>query len=120
MMLMYGQVRVLGARRKPFRLDFLIYYKRDGQRGQWIYMELDGWQHLYTPAQDEERAEGIGIPELRYDNEMTRRSDFFDILLQDLRDKAVVAANWIEEDLAKADKLRGRLLRKNEARRLAA
>lgn len=93
-MLLYGQVRVLGAGRRPCRVDFLIHYRRRRSHGVWMTVEIDGAPHELTPNQDADRAEGLGIPELRYDNEQTRYSDFFDRLLRDVRKTAVVAARW--------------------------
>ena len=96
-MLWYGQVRALGTGRRPYRVDFLIHYKKKRRRGVWGTVELDGDLHDLTPNQDAQRAEGLGIPEIRYDNEATRCSDFFDRLVRDVRKTAIVAARWDRE-----------------------
>ena len=112
-MLIYSQVRVLGAGRRPFRVDFLIHYRPARRHGAWITVEIDGPQHSLTPHQDADRAEGLGIPEVRYDNEATRRSDFFERFLCDVRRAARLASNWMRERRKNASK--ARIAREKEA-----
>ena len=96
-MALYGQVRVLGSGRRPYRLDFVVYYKRRGHPGAWMFVEVDGAPHLLTPNQDAERAEGIPVPEIRYDNEVVCCSDFFDRLVRDVRRKSSQSIAWARE-----------------------
>ena len=96
-MLWYGQVRALGTGRRPYRVDFLIHYKKKRRRGVWGTVELDGDLHDLTPNQDAERAEGIPVPEIRYDNQVVCCSDFFDRLVRDVRRKSTQSIAWARE-----------------------
>ncbi|NDD31322.1 MAG: XRE family transcriptional regulator [Proteobacteria bacterium] len=67
---LFSQVRLKAPYVKArARVDFLIMEKKPGKRGQWVFAELDGDPHKSQSSQDEERAEGLLIPELRYDND---------------------------------------------------
>jgi len=101
-MLIFGQVRVRISGNGAARLDLLVYYKARGRRGQWVFVELDGDQHKDTRHQDADRAVGIGIPELRYDNDEVLRWDFFQRLVRDVRSKAQVGRKWDLERRGKA------------------
>ncbi|MBM3465284.1 MAG: helix-turn-helix domain-containing protein [Armatimonadetes bacterium] len=94
LMIVYGQVRVVGGKIPSYRVDFLIYYKRKGRGGQWLFVELDGSQHKLTPSQDADRAVSIRIPQIRYDNERLRSVNFFEQFIRDVRDKADMGAAW--------------------------
>jgi transcriptional regulator with XRE-family HTH domain len=91
--LIFGQVRL----KAPFvkwgaRVDFLVRYKRTGRRAQWMYVELDGRDHILQPGQDGNRAEGLLIPELRYDNHRVRNGGWFARFLDDIREAAADGA----------------------------
>ena len=117
-MLLYGQVRVLGTGRRPYRVDLLVHYKKKRRRSVWMTVEIDGDPHALTPNQDAARAEGLGVPEIRYDNEATRYSDFFDRLVRDVRKAAIVAARWDREHRKEA-RLRRRERERQAAQRCA-
>ncbi len=87
---------------------------------QWIVIELDGHQHGQTPNQDAERSESLGIPVLRYDNEEVLSPGYFSMLLQDVREKAELAAAWRKDKRRRALKERRKREREAAARRSSA
>lgn len=119
-MVMFGQVRVRGAGSAPYRLDFLIYYKRQGRPGRWIFLELDGSPHADTPNKDASRAESVGIPEIRHDNVQTLSPGYFDVLLSEVRLKAKQAAEWSRDRRKRGRILRRKRCNEAEQRRAAA
>lgn len=83
---LFGQVRVksiFGSTRA--RADFLVYHKVRGRPGQWLIVELDGSHHATQPSQDEERAENLLIPTIRYDNQKLLTDAWFPRFLNDVR-----------------------------------
>ena len=117
--LMFGQVRIRGGVRWAYRVDFLLHYKRAGRPGQWMFIELDGFEHKRTPNQDAERAEGLGIPEIRYDNEQTLSRGFFERLLRDVRAASAQGERLRRERKKKARKARHQREQEAERRRAA-
>lgn len=106
-LLVFGQVPVNVPRVGPIRFDFLIYCKPKGQRGYWIYLEIDGHTvHELKRGQDEKRDISVGIPGLRYENQAVRSPWFIDGLLRSIRELETEAA-------------RRRLSRRRRARRIA-
>lgn len=79
-----------------------MYYKAEGRRGEWLYLELDGAHHLSQPAQDGERAENLLIPELRYDNLKLRSPEWFSSFMKDVRAKAADGSERARERQRKA------------------
>lgn len=92
-MLDFGQVAIRSAWVKSScRVDFLICYKQDRKRRQWMYLELDGAQHHTETFQDAERAENLLVPELRYDNHKLRTLDWMTTFMSDVRKRAIEGA----------------------------
>jgi len=119
-MLIFGQVRIRVAGTKPYRVDFLIWYKRRGLRGEWVFLEIDGSQHKSTPNLDAARAEGIGIPEIRHDNVQTLSPWYFQLLVRDVRRQAAIAAEWTRDRKRQARAARRRRTSEAEQCLLAA
>ena len=115
--LMFGQVRIRGGVRWAHRVDFLIYYKRAGKPGQWMFLELDGSQHELTPNQDAQRTEGLALPEIRHDNAQALSLGYFERLLRDVRDGAVRAEPLVRERKKRARVARRRREQEAEQRR---
>lgn len=87
----FGQVWLNIPWHGPVRPDFLVWYKRKGQPGYWLYVEIDDDGHRDKQYQDQARALAISLPGLRYENYTTSDPRFFERLLSDirtLRDKA--------------------------------
>lgn len=118
-MLIFGQVRVRGGVHWAYRLDFLIYYKRRGRRGQWVIHELDGFDHLTSPHQDANRTEAIGLPEVRHDNEKTQMPWYFERLLADVRARAEEGEVMARDRKRKARKRRKKRELEAQQRRAA-
>jgi transcriptional regulator with XRE-family HTH domain len=119
--LIFGQVRL----KAPFvkasaRVDFLIRYKCAGKRQQWIYVEIDGRHHWNQRDQDENRAEGLLIPELRYDNHRVGTRDWFPRFLEDVRKKAAEGAARDRHRKAFAEEERQKRIEEQQRRRGAA
>lgn len=82
----FGQVRVKTIFQSTrARADFLVYHKARGRRGQCTLVELDGSHHATQPSQDEERAENLLVPTIRYDNQKLLTDTWFPRFLNDLR-----------------------------------
>lgn len=85
-LVVFGQLRVksvFGA--SLARVDFVVHHKTRGRRGQWMTVELDGAHHATQPSQDEQRAESLLIPEIRYDNLKVLGDGWFARFLVDVR-----------------------------------
>lgn len=84
-MVIFGQPWLNAPWHNPVRPDFLIWYKRRGEPGYWIYIEIDDPSHLDKRYQDQARALAISLPGLRYENYTTSDQGFFQRLLSDIR-----------------------------------
>jgi transcriptional regulator with XRE-family HTH domain len=83
-LLLWPQVPIaVVTQSRSYRPDFLGLYV--GSRQLWFAIELDGKFHRDTANEDARRAVGIGLPELRYQNNILYRSDFPQRLLRDVR-----------------------------------
>lgn len=119
-MVVFAQLRARAAVYKgSYRVDFLVYYKAEGKRGQWLYVELDGKQHTSQPTQDGERAENLLIPEIRYDNLKLRYDGWFATLMRDIRAKAALGASWERDGRKRARQWRREFEAKMAERRAA-
>lgn len=116
----FGQVRLKAPYVKASpRVDLLVFHKLPNQRGQWLYVELDGRQHPTQQDLDAERAEGLLIPELRYDNQKLRSPEWYRRFLDDVRQGATEGARR-ERDRKRQALVRRRQREQQMARRLAA
>lgn len=117
----FGQVRIKAAYVKwGARVDFLVFYKKRGKRRQWTYVEFNGRHHLTQEMQDNERAEGLLIPELRYDNPKLLVELWFVRFKEDLRTSAEQGAKRERERLQRAATARTERLDQIAARRSTA
>lgn len=102
------------------RVDFLLLHKQPGQHGQWTCVEFDGRHHSSQTTQDEERAEGLLIPELRYDNKKLFVDQWFPRFLQDLREASQRGAMLEKQRRQQARQRREERILQIEERRAAA
>lgn len=84
-MVVFGQAWLNIAWCVPVRTDFLVYYKRKGQAGYWLYVEIDDASHKDKLYHDQARALAIALPGLRYENYVVTRPGFFDRFVRDVR-----------------------------------
>ena len=82
----FGQAWLNVPWHPPVRPDFLVWYKRQGHPGYWLYIEIDDTSHREKQYQDEARALAIALPGLRYENYTTSDVGFFQRVLRDIRD----------------------------------
>jgi DNA-binding XRE family transcriptional regulator len=113
----FGQIRLKAPYVKSSaRVDFLVLYRRAGRPPQWLTVEFDGGHHLLQPNQDSQRAEGLLIPELRYDNFRVRRSEWFPLFLEDVRNAAEEGARRARRRRRAGDERRDERIRRLAAR----
>lgn len=119
-LVLFGQVRFRAAYVKgSFRVDFLALYREEGKQEQWLYVELDGNPHPLEQSQDQERAENLLIPELRYDNGRLRSDRWFTQFMSDVRRKAAEGAALQRAGREKAGDLRQKYAAEMAKRRAA-
>lgn len=117
----FGQIRIKAPYVKwSGRADFLVFHKQPGQHGQWTIVEFDGRHHPSQTARDEDRAEGLLIPELRYDNEKLRIEHWFPGFLEKLRKTSERGAQLEKQRRKQAHRLRAERVHEIEQRRAAA
>lgn len=106
-LVVFGQVRVKSVfQSNRARVDCLVYHKVRGRRGRWMIVELDGSHHATQPSQDEERAEYLLIPTIRYDNQKLLTDAWFGRFLHDIRGASEYGARTQARRDADADQRR--------------
>lgn len=89
-LVVFGQVTLaVVAQSRRYRPDFLCCYRRGDASPHWMHIENDGGVHAEQHAHDGRRAAGLGTPEIRFENVVLQRSDFFESrLLRRVREVA--------------------------------
>lgn len=86
----FGQVTLaVVAQSRRYRPDFLCRYRRGSETPRWMHVENDGGVHREQTAYDGRRAAGLATLEVRFENGVLQRPDFFETrLLRKIRDLA--------------------------------
>jgi len=91
----FSQVRV----RTPengnlYRVDVLVNYRKTGEPPEWLYLELDGDAHDFTPEKDKQRTRDLRLPCIRCENAAALNPRFFTWLVWQIRERLRARREW--------------------------
>lgn len=117
----FGQPWLNVARYQPIRVDFLVYHRPKGERGYWLWVEIDDKSsHAEKRYRDAARELSLALPGLRYENHVVTQPWFPERLLADIRGKRDEAAERRRDRLRRARRRQRKREQQAAARRSGA